>query len=205
MRKCIYLIVTVFMIFSDFLLFAADDKNILIDDMNKMKNKLNGRCAVYQRSPSKTGFAKIEMERSGKKNKVLKIRFNKKSEGGPYGNGGWCGYYTLVKKGKNYLDVSQFKKLTFWVKGEKGGEKFKIGASDQAYESMDDSAKADDVSVYLPKKKITSEWQKAEISLDEIFIEWSMLASLSINFETDLYEDGSAKGIIYIDDIQFEK
>ncbi|MDD5067932.1 MAG: carbohydrate binding domain-containing protein, partial [bacterium] len=166
---------------------------------------LNGRCAVYQRDPSKAAFSKVDMQRNGKEDKVLKIRFDKKNTDGPDGTGGWCGYYTIVKQGNKYLDVKGYKKLTFWVKGENGGEKFKIGAADQAQEAMDDSAKSDDVTSFIPSKKITKEWQKVSIPMESIFIEWTMLASISINFEADLYEDGSAKGTVYIDDIQFEK
>ncbi len=186
--------------------FAKKSKNILlVDDMKKMKNSLRGRCAVYQRAPSRAGFSKVKKKRNGKDDKVLKIRFDKTGTGGPYGNGGWCGYYTIVKRGKKYLNVSKFKKLTFWVKGEKGGEKFKLGIADQSFEQQGDSAKSESIDNYLPKKKITTKWQKAVIPLDDIFVEWSMLASISICFETDLYENGAAKGTIYIDDIQFEK
>lgn len=188
-------------------LAAAEKESgaLVVDNMSKMKNNLGGRCAVYQRDPSKAAFSKVDMERNGKADKVLKIRFDKKNVGGPDGTGGWCGYYTIVKKGSTYLDVSKYKTLTFWVKGEKGDEKFKLGAADQSQEAMDDSAKSDDVSGYLPKKKITRDWQKAVIPLESVFIEWTMLASLSINFEADLYDDGAAKGTIFIDDIQFEK
>ncbi|MBU1078023.1 MAG: CIA30 family protein, partial [Spirochaetes bacterium] len=140
-----------------------------------------------------------------KDEKVLKLRFDKKGEGGPYGNGGWCGYYTLVKAGKDYLDVSKYKSLTLWVKGEHGGENFKIGGADQTYETIGDSAKSENIWTYLPEKKITTQWQKLVIPLDSIFIEWSMLASISFCFETELYESGASKGIVYIDHIQFEK
>lgn len=184
---------------------STDSNVILIDDMSKMNNSLGGRCAVYQRHPSRAGFSKVSQKRDGKEDKVLKIRFDKKGEGGPYGQGGWCGYYTIVKKGKKFLDLTGFKKLTLWVKGEQGGEKFKVGIADQQYESMGDSAKSDDISNYLKDKKITTQWQKAEIPLEDIFVEWTQIASLAINFETDLYENGAAKGTVYIDDIQFEK
>ncbi|MBU1077014.1 MAG: CIA30 family protein [Spirochaetes bacterium] len=205
MKKITLLISALFILTQVVLVAAAEESVLVVDDMKKMKNNLNGRCAVYQKAPSRAGFSKIEVERNGKADKVLKIKFDKKGEGGPYGNGGWCGYYTLVKKGKNFLDVSGYKKLTLWVKGEKGGEKFKIGAADQTYEASGDSAKSDEIGAYLPDKKITTKWQKAVIPLDDIFIEWSMLASLAVNFETDLYENGAANGVVYIDEIQFEK
>lgn len=204
MRKNISLFISLFFLTQTVLLFAAGNV-IVVDDMNKTKNKLNGRCSVYQRAPSRAGISRIKMDRNGKKEKVLKIAFNKKGKGGPYGSGGWCGYYSIVKKGNKFLDVAKYKNLTFWVKGTKGGEKFKIGAADQSWEKKGDSVKSDDISVYLPKEKITTEWQKAVIPLDEIFIEWSMLASLAICFESDLYETGAAKGTVFIDQIQFEK
>ncbi len=204
MCKRLNLFFVLIFIFSISFVFAGDGV-ILIDNMKKSKNNFNGRCAVYQRKPSRIGFSKTKMDRDGKKDKVLKLRFDKKGQGGPYGNGGWCGYYSIVKKGNKFLDAGAYKKLTLWVKGKIGGEKFKVGAADQQMEKAGDSVKAEDISTYLKAKKITTSWQKAVIPLDDMFIDWKELASISINFETDLYEKGAAKGTVYIDNIQLEK
>lgn len=176
---------------------------LLIDNMEKNKNAFGGRCSVYQWAPSRALFSKAPG--MGKSGKGLKVRYDKKGEGGLYGNGGWCGYYTLVHVGKKYVDATPYAKLTFWVKGEKGGENFKVGVADQQGEMIDDSTKSDSINAYLPAGKVTTEWQKAEVSLDDVFVDWELLHSISFCFETDLYEEGAQSGTIYIDDLQLEK
>lgn len=181
---------------------------LLVDDMEKNTNSLGGRCSVYVRAPSRIMFSKAPEAgcvKNGQPTKGLKISYDKQAEGGPYGNGGWCGYYTLVHIGKNYLDASGYKKLTFQIKGENGGENFKLGIADQQGEMIDDSTKTDCITAYLPEGAVTTEWQKAEIPLEEVFVDWSMLHSISLCFETECYEEGGQQSKIFIDDIQFEK
>ncbi|MBU1078704.1 MAG: hypothetical protein KKH98_15500, partial [Spirochaetes bacterium] len=74
MKKLFYLFVCILLAGQFSILMAEkneeslkveDGKYLLVDDMNKMNNNLNGRCAVYQRQPSRAGFSKIDMKRNG--------------------------------------------------------------------------------------------------------------------------------------------
>lgn len=93
-------------------------------------------------------------------------------------------------------DVSGYKYLTFWVRGEKGGEHMEVTFRD-----------ANAVS-YMPQYKYpvadaTSAWQRVVIPLDKIKgkVDLTALDNISIAFGPDV---GNEKGAtIYLDDFGF--
>lgn len=183
---------------------------IFIDRMDELSsNERGGRNAAYHRMPSRCGFSKSKDTSGDPNNFVLKIMYDKKLEGGPYGRGGWCGFYSLLKQGVDgYFDASGYVYLTFMVRGEKGGESFQIGLADKMWEFMDDTVKGSDIGRYLSEGVITKEWQRAVIPLDkEYFLEWSQINSLSFCFEGEPFEmeEAPMRGTVYIDDIAFTK
>jgi hypothetical protein len=167
------------------------------------KNTLGGRHSTYIRAPSRSAYSKAD--EYGKVGPGLKITYDLKNEGGPQGDGGFCGFYSIMKRGPEYLNATPYKYLVFWVKGEKGDEKFKIGVADKMQEQMDDSVKGQEVGAYLPAKRITTEWQQAVIPLDEWFVDWNMIAAISICFEHDVFDNGAGSGMVYIDEFMLTK
>lgn len=93
-------------------------------------------------------------------------------------------------------DVSGYKYLTFWVKGEKGGEHMEVTFRD-----------ANAVS-YMPQYKYpvadaTSAWQRVVIPMDKIKgkVDLTALDNISIAFGPDV---GNEKGAtVYLDDFVF--
>lgn len=195
-------------LFSAFFVFSlckiAEAEIKLIDDFSGQENLLGGKSNVYQQEPSRAYLSRKAVERDGKSEKALMIKYDKKNKGGPYDNGGWCGYYTLLKTDSTYFDISKYKNLTFWVKGAQGDENFKVGLADRHWEQADDSVKSDQIGAYLKAGKITTDWQKATISLNLFLIDFSEMASLAICFEGECFPDGSGTGTVYIDDIALE-
>ncbi len=192
-------LVTLFLVLNSVFLFG-EKKYLLVDNMNRFKNSLGGKCGMYMQSPSKIHFIKpFKLSGDKKYDRVLKIRWIKKDDGGPFGKGGWCGYYTILKVGRKYLDLAKYKYLVFNIKGAKGDEDFTVGLADKTYEKIDDSYKAKPVSKYLNNKKVTTKWQTVKIPLTDFFIELNKVYSLSINFV------GKSRGTVYIDNIKFEK
>lgn len=183
---------------------TAEAEVKLIDDFKGEENLLGGKSNVYQQEPSRALFSRKVVERDGKNEAVLMIKYDKKNKGGPYDNGGWCGYYTLLKTDNAYFDISKYKNLTFWVKGAQGDENFKVGLADRHWEQAGDSIKSDQIGTYLKAGKITTDWQKATIPLNLFLIDFSEMASLAICFESECFPDGSGTGAVYIDDIAFE-
>jgi hypothetical protein len=200
--------------------FAA---TLIVDDFEggEIQNHLGGRANVYVKAPSRIMMSRREEMIQGKKTHVLLLRYDKKAEGGPYGMGGWCGYYTLLKTsghlvapteeepnpspvGEQYLEGSGFKAVSFLVRGERGDENFAMGLADRHWDRVGDSVKSEEIGKYLPAGRLTTDWQKATIPTDVFFVDYSKLASISICFEGDLYPEGSGTGTVYIDDITLE-
>ena len=174
------------------------------DHFEKATNLLGGRTSVYEQAPSRAMASDTDREHYGPAGKSLVIRYDKQNTGGSNGAGGWCGYYSVLKVGPKYFDASGYTKLTFWVKGDKGGENFKVGMADRRWEQVGDSVKSEEIGAYLKDKKITTEWQQAAIPLDAFFIDMKEVASFSICFESECFPDGKGQGTIYIDEIAFE-
>lgn len=182
---------------------------LLVDDFmgEEIKNKIGSRANVYTRAPSRIMISRRDDIINGAKKKALMIKYDKKNTGGPNGMGGWCGYYTLIKNEKTgeYLDGTGYKYITFWVKGEKGNENFMVGLADEHWDKIGDSLKAEEIGVYLDKKKIAADWQKAKVPLDTFFLDHATLSSISINFEADCFPEGAGSGVVFISDIALEK
>ena len=201
---------------------AADTKLVIVDDFESgaITNALGSRTNVFLKAPSKAMVTFRKDTRQGKPTTVLMLRYDKKAEGGPNDMGGWCGYYTLLKKAhpalalegaspadveeEVYFDASQSSAITLWVKGLKGNENFVLGVADAHWDKIGDSVKSQEIGKYLPAGKVTTDWQKAVIPLDEFFIDYSKLSSVAISFESDCFPEGAGSGTIYLDDIALE-
>jgi len=182
----------------------ADAEPFKIDSFDRATNRLGGKTGHYAKEPSRALALRTEGEFYGDSGKALLLKYDKKGEGGPYGNGGWCGYYNQVRKGQTFFDASAYQSITFYVKGAEGGENFKVGVADKEWYEIDDSVKSADIGNYLPEGKITTEWQKASIPLREFALRKSELATIVIAFETACFPKGAGRGTLYIDELAFE-
>ncbi|MEI8175643.1 MAG: hypothetical protein WCG78_02120 [Candidatus Omnitrophota bacterium] len=183
-------------------------KIIMVDDFNgdEVKNFLGNKTNVYVKAPSKVMIAKKDDTVNGLKTKVLMIKYEKQNAGGPGGTGGWCGYYTLLKNDKGeYLNGTDYKYITFWIKGVKGDENFMVGLADEHWDKIGDSLKSEEITSYIEGKKITTEWQKVKIPLSVFFLDHSTLSSISISFEGDCFPEGLGQGVVFISNIAIEK
>ena len=177
----------------------------LIDNFERQGNTFGGRSSTYMQQPSGILARRGEEVFYGEEGRALELRYKKAAEGGPHGKGGWCGYYTIVKKGpRKYYDASAYTYLSFWIKGAKGEENFKIGLADEVWDQREDSMKSEQLGAYLEAGKITTEWQKARIPLEDFWVDTKKLASIAVCFETECFPDGGGKGTIYIDELTFE-
>jgi len=202
---------------------AANQANsVMIDDFESgaITNSLGGKTNVFVKAPSKAMVSFRKDVRNGRPTNVMMLKYDKQSEGGPYDLGGWCGYYTMLKKNKPsasvaggsaadieedaYFDASHNSAITMWVKGDKGNENFIIGLADAHWDKVGDSMKSQEIGKYLPAGKITTDWQKAVIPLDEFFVDYSKLSSVSVSFESDCFPEGAGSGVLYLDDISLE-
>jgi len=170
--------------------------SILVDDFEigqtqglfaERKNRLDAFQGTWARRPSYTVITKESDSRPGRAGKVLRIDFSKQ--------GGWCGWYTLL----NGVDVSGFNALTFWVKGETGGERFDIGLADNTMQDLEiDAVYLGSIKSFIPQG-ITTEWQQVKVPIAALRSELKMdrMGSLVFWFR---YE---GSGAILMDDIAF--
>ena len=183
-------------------------------------NAIGNRANVFLRQPSRTMVGRRLEIIEGRKTQTLMLRYDKRNTGGPFDSGGWCGYYTLLKtahavstlglrpgasgSSEEYFDASPFRSITFWVRGQTGQENFVVGVADKHWDHIGDSLKSQPIGNYLPGRKLTTEWQKAVIPLDEFFLDQTQLASIAVVFEGDLFPETGGVGTVYLDEIKLE-
>ncbi|MCM8812299.1 MAG: hypothetical protein NC910_04545 [Candidatus Omnitrophica bacterium] len=171
-------------------------ESILVDDFEtgatqglfaERNNRLDAFQGTWARRPSYTVITKVPDTRPGKEGRVLRLEFSK--------TGGWCGWYTLL----NGIDVTKHNALTFWVRGEQGGERFDIGMADETMQDLEiDSVYVGSIMSFLDEG-VTTDWQQVKVPLIGLRTEMNMsrMGSLVLWFR---YE---GQGAIQIDDIMF--
>ena len=171
---------------------------ILIDDFDqwrsekvvyyKRKNSLGHYHGTWAKRPSHAIMSKSETHRRGRSGKGLMLTYNKTS--------GWCGWYTLLGE----LDLTEFNTLSFWVKGQLGGERFDIGFIDTQREKFEvDAVYAGPIQRFI-KGEVTTNWQEVKIPLSRVApdVDLSKMSAVIFWFR---YE---GTGTIYIDDMKFK-
>ncbi|MCK5161726.1 MAG: hypothetical protein KAQ99_09160, partial [Candidatus Aureabacteria bacterium] len=105
-----------------------------------------------------------------------------------------AGYWTDI-----CIDLSDYKTLSFWVKGTVGGEKLRVGLKDSSWNET--KVLIDD---YL-SSGVTTSWQKVVIPLSAFgnIADWTSVDNISISF--DNYLGIPASGTVYIDEFRFEQ
>lgn len=187
------------------MLLPVPARALLVDNFEQhgASNMLGNPANSFSEGPSRLLAARrwIPMNR-GAGGEVLMLRYVKQVQGGPGDTGGWCGYYTLLKTpgrggtADQYLDGSKYEAITFWVRGQRGNENFVPGLVDRYWDRAGGSDQAKGIGAYLAAGKITTEWQKAKIPLDEFVVDFDQLASIVFMFE--------GAGTIYVDGITLE-
>ncbi|MBI4227481.1 MAG: hypothetical protein HY600_04290 [Candidatus Omnitrophica bacterium] len=113
----------------------------------------------------------------------------KKAPGIPF-----CGTYVMILG-----DLSRYSTLTFWVKGQRGGEAFEIGLNDTISNKREDAVFAGSIYRYLPRG-VTTAWQQVVVPLEDFFgPDLSRVYSLVFNYN----EEGS--GAFWVDGLAFHR
>lgn len=189
--------------------FAESKEALVIDDFegDEILNALGNKANVYVKAPSRVMITRRKNAREGKSTTALVLKYDKANEGGPYGMGGWCGYYTLLKDEKEgtYFDGSNYKYISFWLKGETGDENFTVGLSDRHWDKIGDSLKSEEVITYISGSEMPTEWTYVRVPLEVFFLDYLQLAAITVNFEGDCFPEGKGKGVVYIDDLMLER
>lgn len=163
---------------------------IIINDFEKgiIWNSLDNRSGVFQKEPSYC-WPDMGMNKSYKKKLVetsghyLILDYDKKEEGGPYDQGGWCGWYTLLKtEDDKYLNLTGFNYLRFFIK-KTGDEDFTIGLADKKWDLIGDSVKIEGPIEDFIVKRYKTGWIEIKIPFSEFSgLDFSRMAAFAIIF-----------------------
>lgn len=149
-----------------------------------------GRFGAYAMNPSKMGvFPDFKMtKRPGSSLEPIYIRFRK--EPGP----SFSGAYWIIAG-----DLRKYATLSFWIRGERGGENFEIGLNDLIASRREDAIMGGSIYRYLPGG-ITKEWQQVKIPLEDFFgADFSRVHSLVFSFS----QPGA--GAVWVDGFVFHE
>lgn len=141
--------------------------SLVIWDFNRsLTNPFGGQYNSYSREPSwaRTYLdSDVPLAPTGKPWSKHSLRITAHREAA-----GFCGVWFAFKPApaptEPFLDASRFKYLSFWVKGQKGGEDFDIALADDSALTNEDAKVGVPLSAYLPAGA-TKSWQEVLIPL----------------------------------------
>jgi hypothetical protein len=177
---------------------AQDQTNkIIVDDFEKpgKRNSRGGDFGAFADDKS-LGHCYLFFFQNKEDNALGGSKYSLYIEWDTTKEGAYGGYWTDLK----HLNLEEFNYLTFFVKGMKGGEVFKVGLRGP----LNSTYETKTLILQALNKGVEVKWQKVMIPLKWFgaVMNWSDVNILSINFENAF---GSGKGAILIDEIAFEK
>jgi carbohydrate binding protein with CBM30 domain len=123
----------------------------------------------------------------------------------PNENPGSSAYFTSLKKGDKYLNAVKYNHLSFWVRGEVGGEKIQTALVDKQGQENGKWNDSGSIEAYTERGRIDTEWQKVKIPIDLFKVNPSELYQVLVLFDNRLYDSFKARTVtVYIDDLALE-
>lgn len=154
----------------------AGDSLVIAELDSGNRNRLGGFFNGFERAPSR---ADVSIAPAADGRRALRVSCT-------VGESGYCGMWlhffdlSLPPPERRYLDGRGFSTLSFWVRGERGGERFEISLADAAWERRQDARPLGELADFTTGGRIEPEWRRVVIRLDRLPIEVSRgtLASL---------------------------
>ena len=160
-----------------------------------ISNDFGGQYNTYKRAPSwARTYLDPRVTRSGLGHS-LRITAHREAEGFC---GVWMDFRPASEAPRQFLDASTFRYLSFWAKGEKGGEDFEISLTDAATAHRDGRPPVR-LRAYL-RGGLSTTWRQVVIPLADFHgLDARRLLRVTLN----LTRRGESR--FYIDDIGFQK
>lgn len=156
---------------------------LIADFASGNRNRLGGYFNVFQRAPSE---ATADLAAGADGRRALRFRFTKQGAGFV---GFWVHLFdfTSPPEARRYLDARPFTTLSFWVRGDRGGEQLLLKVADAAWERREDALPVLDVPV-------DTVWRQVIVPLDRVpaGIDRSALASFSFEARSP------GRGMVYL-------
>lgn len=179
---------------------AADDTLVVFTERGSRANRYapSGWMGDFGDLKMNAGWVR-EDKKDSKENTCIQIKYSAERKQGA----GWAGIYWQNPANnwgdkKGGFDLTKYTKLTFWARGEKGGEtveKFFMGGITGQTEEGDSDEAA------VTKIKLTPEWKQYTVDLKGLD-----LSHIIGGFGFAVSADSNPSGLtMYIDEIRYEK
>ncbi len=159
-------------------------------------NRLGGYYNKFERPPSTASTFLASDVHRGQGGRSLRVATDRRDEGFC---GVWMHFFNFrAGASKRYFDASGYEYLSFWVKGQKGGEDFTIKLADEDWVVQEDGLPVGSVGEFLPGG-VTTEWKEVLVPLKRFnTLELTKMAGITLDF------DAIGKFVVYIDDFCFK-
>jgi len=174
---------------------AGEDCYMAADFDAGQQNQLGGYLNAYKAGPSSAKVKYATAKRRGASGRSLCISADRKTEGFC---GTWMHFFDMHTPNHKYFDAGSYRCLSFWVKGEAGGEEFSVKLADKKWIAKEDSVALGPIAEFLPGG-VTTEWQEARVPLHtDNGLDWHQLGGLTFDF------DKPGSHTVYVDDVTFK-
>jgi len=170
----------------------------LIADFNDgIQNYVGGYYNKFEKSPSKASTFLARDIYPGHAGYSLRVVVDRKEEGFC---GIWMHLFDFHNKPPQYFDATPYDYLSFWVKGEKGGEEFTVKLADADWVVQEDALPVGSVNQFLASHKVTTQWQEVLVPIKQFnTLDFVNMGGITLDFDTP------GRHAVYIDDITFKK
>lgn len=166
---------------------------VLIADFDDgIKNRVGGYYNRFERTPSAASTFLASDVRRGAGGKSLRVTVDRRDSGFA---GVWMHLFDFRRKPPQYFDARPYAYLSFWVKGDQGGEHFTVKIADAEWVAQEDALPVGAVADFLPGG-VTTQWQEVLVPLKKFnTLDLANLAGLTLDF------DSVGQHTVHIDDI----
>lgn len=169
----------------------------LVDDFEHgIPNAMDGAHGRFQSGASKVDILRDTTFFHGSaRGTSLRIRADKQENGFC---GVWLQFFDSKVAKKKFFDAKPYAYLSFWIRGQVGGERFLVKMSDRSWVEKEDSLELGEIRKFLPDG-VSRNWQEVLIPLsDAAALDLSNLGGLTFLFHSP------GQSTVYIDDLSFK-
>ncbi len=180
----------------DLALAEPKDEVLVVADFDgDIQNRLGGYHNVFQRAPSRAWSLCVKETCRGSGGRSLQLRADRQA-------GGFCGlwmhFFDFRADAPAWFDSRPYRYLSFWIKGESGGEPLEIKLADRVWVDKEDAVSLGPIDRFL-EGGIRREWQEVLVPLGGSHrLDWSQLGALTLEFPA------VGQHTIYVDDVTFK-
>lgn len=176
---------------------SAVPEVLLADDFDgDIQNALFGFRNAFAAVPSTAKSLRTDQSFRGKTGKSLRLEVSRREAGFC---GAWIHFFDMHAEAPRYFDASDYAYLSFWVRGESGGESFTVQLADKTWIRKQDSVRQGEVADFL-KGGVTTKWQEVLVPLHhQDGLNLHELGGLTLNFQSP------GKAVIFVDDVSFKR